>query len=371
MWFALLGMKMFFHVGEEMKVWSCQIWAVGRVLKNFPAPSFQKIDCRMSCMWSALSCNNSALLPDIWGLLHWTALLSFLRVAWWAAELTVSLGGEKCNRSTPCMSQNTVAISFPELVDVLNFLMVGDPGCFHAIECTFVSEQYWCTEVSSPVMICSKKSSPWSLKWRRWVRDASIRFFLWFSVSCRGTHPKRSWTMSQIVPCERLNCSSNSLSDTQRLACTVSSIAGKRSADVEGCPAPLFICHTHATATKLPTPFLHVLHGHHIWAINCLNFMMNFNWSCPFCPQNPNNWSNLFLCPHTKYNSHCGTASSTNIAELELWKCFHLVTNVWTWVNKEASHYMKSFGGNKIGNLIFWLSFVHISEISQLLCWSH
>ena len=30
----------------------CQIWAVGWVLKNFPAPSFQKIHCRMRCMQS-------------------------------------------------------------------------------------------------------------------------------------------------------------------------------------------------------------------------------------------------------------------------------------------------------------------------------
>ena len=43
MWFELLGTKMFFHVGEEKKVRRCQIRAVGRVLKNFPAPSFKKI----------------------------------------------------------------------------------------------------------------------------------------------------------------------------------------------------------------------------------------------------------------------------------------------------------------------------------------
>ena len=64
-------------------------------------------------------------------------------------------------------------------------------------------------------------------------------------------------------------------------------------------PTPLFICHTHVTATKFLTPLSHMLHGHHIWAINCLNFMMNFNRSCPFCPQKPNNWLHLFLCPHT------------------------------------------------------------------------
>ena len=62
-----------------------------------------------------------------------------------------------------------------------------------------------------------------SLKQKRWVRDAPIRFSLWSSVCCPGTHllhtflyPKRLWTMSQIVPCERLNCSSNSLSNTRR-----------------------------------------------------------------------------------------------------------------------------------------------------------
>ena len=44
----------------------------------------------------------------------------------------------------------------------------------------------------------------------------------------------RTKTVSQIVPCETLNCSSNCLSNTRRLACTVSSITGTRSADVEG-----------------------------------------------------------------------------------------------------------------------------------------
>ena len=63
-------------------------------------------------------------------------------------------------------------------------------------------------------------------------------------------------------------------------------------------PAPLFIYNTHATATKFPTPFSHMLHRHHIRAINCLNFTINFKCSCPFCPQKLNNRSNLF-CPHT------------------------------------------------------------------------
>ena len=234
-----------FHAGEEMKVRRCQIQAVGRVLKNFPDPLFQKFHCHISCMQSGIVMQQQP--PLVWHPhlrpLALNSSLKFLRVAWWEAELTVSLGGEKCNRSTPCMSQNTVAISFPQLVDVLNFLTVGDPGCFHATDCTFVSRQYWCTQVSSPVMICSMKSSPWSLKWRRWVRDAPIQFFLWSSVSCQWTqllhtflYPKCSWTMSQIVPRERLNCSSNSLSNTRRSAHTVSSIVGTRSADVEGGP---------------------------------------------------------------------------------------------------------------------------------------
>jgi len=100
------------------------------------------------------------------------------------------------------------------------------------------------------------------------------------------------------LPCEKLNCYSNSLSNTRRLALSLLNCRDK----ICWCgrtPAPLFICHTHATATKFPTPFSHMLHGHHIRAINCLNFMMNFNWSCLFSPQKPNNWSNLFLCPHT------------------------------------------------------------------------
>jgi hypothetical protein len=86
---------------------------------------------------------------------------------------------------------------------------------------------------------------------------------------------KHLWTMSQIVPCERLNCSSTSLSNTRWLARTVSSIAGTRSAGVEG----------HATATKFPTPFLQMLRRHHVRAIKCLNFTMNFSWS-PFAHKN-------------------------------------------------------------------------------------
>ena len=70
----------------------------------------------------------------------------------------------------------------------LVFFDGGRPWMFPCHGLRFFSGQYWCTEISSPVMNCSKKSSPWSLKRRRWVRDAPIRFFLWSSVSCRGTH---------------------------------------------------------------------------------------------------------------------------------------------------------------------------------------
>jgi len=86
------------------------------------------------------------------------------------------------------------------------------------------------------------------------------------------------------------------------IAGTVYSIAGTRSADEEG--RPLFCSSvTHVTATKFPTPFSHILHGHHIRTINCLNFTMNFNWSCPFSPQKPNIWLNV-LCPHTHTHTH-------------------------------------------------------------------
>jgi hypothetical protein len=94
-------------------------------------------------------------------------------------------------------------------------------------------------------------------------------------------------------------------------------------------PAPFFICHTNTTATKFPTPFSHMLLGHSIWTIKCLNFTMNFNWNCPFSLQKQTNWFNLFLCPHTQNSSHSGTSSYTKIAELELQNCFHLVTNSW------------------------------------------
>jgi len=221
---------------------------------------------------------------------------------------------------------------FPRAGWCLEFLKVGDPGCFQAVDCTFVSGQYWCTQVSFPVMICSKKSAPWSLKRRRWVRGAPIRVSLWSSVSCRGTplmhtclYPKRSWTMSPDCATWRIKLFFQLFK--QHSAISMHSLLNCRD-KICWCgrtPIPLFICYTHATATKFPTPFSHMLHGHHISPINCLNF----NWSWPFCSQKPNNWSKLFLCPHTQYSSHCGTASSTKIAELELRKCFYLATNVW------------------------------------------
>ena len=65
MWFELLGMKMFFHVGEEMKVRRCQIRAVGRMLKNFPAP-FQKIHCHLSCILSGIVMQQQH--PFVWHL---------------------------------------------------------------------------------------------------------------------------------------------------------------------------------------------------------------------------------------------------------------------------------------------------------------
>ena len=40
-----LAWRCFLPVGEEMKVRRCHIRAVGRVLKNFPAPSFHRSSC--------------------------------------------------------------------------------------------------------------------------------------------------------------------------------------------------------------------------------------------------------------------------------------------------------------------------------------
>jgi len=39
-------------------------------------------------------------------------------------------------------------------------------------------------------------------------------------------------------------------------------------------------------------------------------------------------------------------------------------------VNKGASHYVKLFGGNKIGNLTFWLPLVE-SKLLFFLCSKH
>ena len=54
MLFESLVAKIFFHFGEDMKFRRCQIRAVGRVLKNFLAPSFKNIHCRMGCMGSGI-----------------------------------------------------------------------------------------------------------------------------------------------------------------------------------------------------------------------------------------------------------------------------------------------------------------------------
>ena len=102
----------------------------------------------------ALSCNNSTLLSDIWVLLRPTVLSSFLSVL--ISSRFNCIVRRKVQLNHTMHVPNTVAISFPELVEVLNFLMLGDPGCFHAIGCDFDSLQYWCTQVSSPVMIFSR-----------------------------------------------------------------------------------------------------------------------------------------------------------------------------------------------------------------------
>ena len=66
MWFESLSTKMFFHAGEELKVRRCQIQAVGQVLKNLPAPSFQKIRRRMSFMQSGIVMQQQH--PHVWHL---------------------------------------------------------------------------------------------------------------------------------------------------------------------------------------------------------------------------------------------------------------------------------------------------------------
>ena len=57
----------------------------------------------------------------------------------------------------------------------------------------------------------------------------------------------------------------------------------------------------------------------------------------------PNNRSHLCLCPHTQCSTRCTTASSTEIAELELRKCFRLATNVRTYSVKRSRLAMWSY----------------------------
>ena len=75
--------KNFFLFGEEMKVRRCQSQAVGRVLKNFPAPQFQKILCRMSCVRSGIVMQQQhCLVWHLRPLVLNSSLKFFLRMAW-------------------------------------------------------------------------------------------------------------------------------------------------------------------------------------------------------------------------------------------------------------------------------------------------
>jgi hypothetical protein len=59
---------------------------------------------------------------------------------------------------------------------------------------SLVSGQYWCTQVSSPLTICSKKSSPWSLKRRRKARDAPFGYVHTQSIVAIA-EPCRPWKL--------------------------------------------------------------------------------------------------------------------------------------------------------------------------------
>jgi hypothetical protein len=84
-----------------------------------------------------------------------------------------------------------------------------------------------------------------------------------------------------------------------------------------------------------------------------LNFTMNFNWGCPFCPQNriTNRTSSRVHTLQQQLRNcivheNCGAWVTKMLPSSD--QCLYSV-------NKQASHYVKLFGGNKIGNLFSWL----------------
>ena len=74
--------------------------------------------------------------------------------------LIVAPRGRISTWRTPSLSQKTLAIPLPADAIARNLFGSGQSACFHCFDARFDSDAKWCTQVSSHVMMRSRKSSP-------------------------------------------------------------------------------------------------------------------------------------------------------------------------------------------------------------------
>ena len=222
MWFELLGTKIFFHVGEEMEVRRCQIWAVGRVLKNFPAPSFQKIHCHMSWMRSGIVIQQQH--PLAWHLrpLALNSSLKFFDSDLISSKIDCFIRRSKVQQKHTMHVPKHSRHQFPRAGSCLEFFDGGRPWMLPCHGLRFCVRTVLVHSSFIPSNDLLQEILTMIIKAEDMSEGCYHTVFL--VVLCRGTHllytfpyPKHSWTMSQIVLCERLNCSSSSLTFKGRM----------------------------------------------------------------------------------------------------------------------------------------------------------
>ena len=148
--------------------------------------------------------------------------------------------------STPSMSKNTVAITFPAEGWPMAFFRCGDVVCSHWTDVLFASGVKLWTHVSFPMMIRSRNSLL-STEYRyKNATDDWKRCPLYTSVSRRGTHlwhslrnPRCSWTMENTLLYEMLSMLAISCSIMRRFSLMISSTRPTFATvlDVAGLPA--------------------------------------------------------------------------------------------------------------------------------------
>jgi hypothetical protein len=98
---------------------------------------------------------------------------------------------------TPSPSHETVTTTFPTHRRCMNLFFQGDWGCWHSMDCLFLSSSKWRPHVSSEVTVRYKKVSPPASKHANDSEEMAFLTVLFSNARLEGAHLEHTFEYSR------------------------------------------------------------------------------------------------------------------------------------------------------------------------------